>query len=298
MSAKDSLKGLYDLAHYKHQLPPLKMAIQGWLGGAFLSFGGLLASSMASGFINVSPGLVALIYTLVFPCGLVLIIIGQVDLFTSNCLIFTVAILFDIKTITLVPNARKRLCISDALLFLINSWLWNLFGSLCISYFLVLHGDMITSGSNLSIFFINSTRKKLNYSTDAVFVRGISANMLVCIAVYLSTGAKDTFSKIILIWIPIAIFVGIGGEHCVANMFTIPTGILASNGTDTSINWESFLLNNIFQVTIGNFLGAVVIAISYFILYGEDTKIFITEDLEFATERSMYRIQVPCEDDV
>ena len=61
----------------------------------------------------------------------------------------------------------------------------------------------------------------------AQVVKGIFANWLVCLAVFLATSASDMTGKMVGIWFPISAFVAMGMEHSVANMFLIPAGILA-----------------------------------------------------------------------
>ncbi len=47
---------------------------------------------------------------------------------------------------------------------------------------------------------------------------GVLANMLVCLAVWLATAARDAGGKIAGIYLPIMSFTAIGLEHCIANM--------------------------------------------------------------------------------
>ena len=54
------------------------------------------------------------------------------------------------------------------------------------------------------------------------FVRGILANWLVCIALWMATSSSSLPGKILGAYFPILTFVGIGFEHSVANMFFIP----------------------------------------------------------------------------
>lgn len=83
--------------------------------------------------------------------------------------------------------------------------------------------------------------------------------------------AKQTFVLSILA----GIFVASGFEHCVANMYFIPTGIvlrknsgvvaaaeeMAGKALDLSqLTWKGFFVNNLFPVTLGNFVGGVVLA--------------------------------------
>lgn len=85
---------------------------------------------------------------------------------------------------------------------------------------------------------------------------------------------KDIAGKVWAIFFPIAAFVIGGWEHCVANMFYIPAGIIA--GTDSTyvakaqelygitaeqiaadLNISGFV-SNLIPVTIGNILGGMV----------------------------------------
>ena len=103
------------------------------------------------------------------------------------------------------------------------------------------------------------------------FVKGILCNFLVCLAVWLSFGAKDLFSKIIAIWIPIFLFISCGFEHTIANMFTIPAGLFASYEYDLErgkLNWGRFIYKNLIPVTLGNiFGGAVLVGVAYWYIF-------------------------------
>jgi formate/nitrite transporter FocA (FNT family) len=44
--------------------------------------------------------------------------------------------------------------------------------------------------------------KVLDHSWSEIFIRGILANWLVCVAVFLQLSAKETISKIVAIWFP------------------------------------------------------------------------------------------------
>jgi formate/nitrite transporter FocA (FNT family) len=66
-------------------------------------------------------------------------------------------------------------------------------------------------------------------------------------------------------------FVALGFEHCVANMFFIPLGILtgsdpryaalaeAGKAAALTADWTSFFVNNLLPVTLGNIAGGAVL---------------------------------------
>ena len=107
---------------------------------------------------------------------------------------------------------------------------------------------------------------------------GILCNALVCIAVWLCFSARSTADRVLAIIPPIAAFVAAGFEHCVANMYFIPVGLLikrddswmrsAQGVPDLSgLTWTSFL-GNLLPVTIGNVIGGtVLVAAVYWVVY-------------------------------
>ena len=75
---------------------------------------------------------------------------------------------------------------------------------------------------------------------------------------------------------PVAIFILCGFEHCIANMFYIPAGLmimgeygLAAEG----LTIGTFILNNLIPATIGNMIGGMlVIGGGYWLVYLRGTK--------------------------
>jgi formate/nitrite transporter len=114
---------------------------------------------------------------------------------------------------------------------------------------------------------------KVSMSFSEALFRGIGCNWLVCLAVWMALAARQTISKIFAIFFPIMGFVAIGFEHCVANMYFIPTGIILESWANISppaavatntLTWVAFLWKNLLPVTIGNIIGgAVFVGMSY-----------------------------------
>lgn len=97
-----------------------------------------------------------------------------------------------------------------------------------------------------------------------VFIKGIGANWLVCLGMWMGYAAKDIMGKCIGIWIPVMLFVTLGYEHSIANMFFIPAAIYS--GAD--ITWGDFVVRNLIPATLGNFIGgALLVGCAYWYLY-------------------------------
>ena len=78
----------------------------------------------------------------------------------------------------------------------------------------------------------------------------ILANFLVCMAVAQAQASGTFISKVFATLLPVSAFVALGLEHSVANMAIIPMGMLFN---DVSV--AAFLFQNLWIVTIGNFIG-------------------------------------------
>ena len=90
------------------------------------------------------------------------------------------------------------------------------------------------------------------------FVRGILCNILVILALIMAILAKDVVSKILCCVFPIMTFVACGFEHCVANMFLIPVGLLAKG---IPLAGQGVMFTNLVPVTLGNIVGGLLILV-------------------------------------
>lgn len=146
-------------------------------------------------------------------------------------------------------------------------YIGNLIGSVLIAYMMVQSG-LFNSGSNvLGAVTIKTALYKVNLSFMSALYLGIMANWLVCLAVWLAYGSKDMAGKILGIFFPIWLFITSGFEHSIANMYYIPAGILAKSNINwagasnispqelANLNWNTFLINNLVPVTLGNIIG-------------------------------------------
>ena len=73
-----------------------KQLVLGFLAGAFIAFGGMLAITVGSGspaLAQANPGLAKFLFAAVFPLGLMLVVIAGSELFTGNVGVITPACL-------------------------------------------------------------------------------------------------------------------------------------------------------------------------------------------------------------
>ncbi|MBQ0079551.1 MAG: formate/nitrite transporter family protein [Eubacterium sp.] len=258
LSSKEILDKVSDTAAPKATMSTAKLLLLGILAGAYIAFGAE-GSTMASFNLLANPetvGLGRFVMGAIFPCGLMLVILCGAELFTGNCLMICGVL-------------DKKAKVTGMLRNWAIVYIGNFIGSLMMVFFMSQTGLWATGGGMLGAMVVKIAAGKCGLSFGSAFVCGILCNWLVCLAVWIATGAGDTASKILGIWWCIMFFVMSGFEHSIANMYFIPAGIVASHnaefvnllGTDiTNLNVQGFLLNNLLPVTLGNIVGGMVFA--------------------------------------
>ncbi len=242
----------------KANLPLAKMILLGMMAGAFIAFGGAASSVAAHGVADV--GLARSIAGAIFPVGLMLVVFTGSELFTGNSLMIMAVI---DKKITLLKMVRNLVVVYFA----------NFIGALIIDVLVFFSGQFDFSGGGLGAYTIKVALAKTSIAPVTAVISGILCNILVCLAIVLAGTAKDSIGRIFGIFFPIAAFVVCGFEHCVANMFYIPAGMLAATNTAyvqkahelygiTAQQCSSLThfagTESLLFVTIGNIIGGVL----------------------------------------
>ena len=98
---------------------------------------------------------------------------------------------------------------------------------------------------------------------------GALGSALVCLAVWLTYGARSAGDKILAIVFPISAFVALGFEHSVANMYFLPMGLLVREGDGAGhVTVADAALGNLVPVTVGNVIGgSAMVGLVYWAVY-------------------------------
>jgi formate/nitrite transporter len=150
-------------------------------------------------------------------------------------------------------------------------YIGNFIGSVLIAALAVYGHTFSLFGNGLAESAVSIAAGKANLAFGDAFIRGILCNFLVCIAVWIASGASSAPGKIIGLFFPIMMFVVSGFEHSVANMYYVPSGLFALNVYGLSadgLTWGNFLLNNLLPVTLGNIVGGVCVGLGYTLAFG------------------------------
>ncbi len=239
---------------YKIGQPLRKTFVLTFLAGVYIAMGGLLSVLIGYGFPEwaaQNPGLQKLLSGATFPVGLILVVIAGAELFTGN-------------NATLISGAMNgkygwaRVWSNWG-----KVWLGNFAGALFFGYVLVyLTGVIQTDPWQKAIIGIAEAKTSLPW--HVVFLKGIGANWLVCLAVWLGLAAPTAGGKMLGLWFPVMCFVAIGYEHSIANMFFIPTGIFHG----AHVSWWSCIWDNLIPATLGNIVGgAFFVGMLYWYVY-------------------------------
>jgi formate/nitrite transporter len=242
-----------------------KALVGGFLAGAYIAFGGLVAIAVSSGLKPETWGTLPTLFAgSVFALGLVLVVLAGSELLTGNMALVPIAMM--------KGRVGLRALGANFTIVLIG----NLIGSLFVAYFLAVKAGVIgvngvdpasPPGMTFERLKAIAVLKGDTEGADQIFLRALGCNWLVCLAVWVAMTANDTGGKILGIFFPIMAFVAMGFDHVVANMFFLPAAIFA--GVD-DITWWTAIHNWIFAF-LGNLVGAAVfVAGSYYYLYGRD----------------------------
>lgn len=215
------------------------------LAGAYIALGGVLSIIVGFGFPQLSatnPGLQKLLSGLVFPVGLMLVVVLGADLFTGN------------NALLVPPLAERRIGPTKVAANWILVWLGNFAGALAFTYFLVyLCGLTVSEPYAAAVERIAVA--KVSVSPWVIFLKGIGANWCVCLAVWLALSGRRLGEKLLACEIPVFAFVALGYEHCVANMFFIPLAMM--QGADISVG--TMFTANLLPSTLGNIVGGALL---------------------------------------
>jgi formate/nitrite transporter len=232
--------------------PWLSVLVLGVLAGAYIAFGGMLASTVTFDLAaRAGTGLTRLVSGAVFSLGLMLVVIAGAELFTGNNLMVTSAMAGSIG----IGRMLQRWALVYAA---------NFVGAVMLAFLFVFSGLWKTSGGALGAYAVEVAAAKVNLPFVEALLRGIGCNWLVCLAVWMALASRQVIGKIFAVFFPIMGFVALGFEHSVANMYFIPAGILlktfaglpaADPAGPVDLGWSAFLVKNLLPVTIGNIVG-------------------------------------------
>ncbi|MDC1142516.1 formate transporter FocA [Planctomycetota bacterium] len=252
----------------------------GVLAGAFIGMGAIFATVTWTGG-GIPFGISRLLGGVVFSLGLILVVVGGAELFTGNNLI-------------VMAWAGKKISLSK----LLRNWglvyIGNFIGAVGTAALVFLSEHHFMAGGQLGGKALAIGQAKCGLEFMPAVFKGVLANALVCMAVWVSFSARTVFGKVVVIVPPIAAFVAAGFEHSIANMYFIPFALMIKDfapesfwqtanlapSSFESLSWLGFI-KNVIPVTLGNIIGGgVLVGAVYWFVYLRPRKKSTTQSQE------------------
>lgn len=246
----------------------IALIVLGVLAGAFIAFGALFMTVVVTGTETLPWGVTRLLAGLVFSLGLILVIVGGAELFTGDALM-------------IMAYASRRITLAALLRAWCLVYLGNIVGAVGTAalVFAAGHHEFGMSGIGKSALALASA--KANLPTLQLFFLAVLCNVLVCLAVWMSFGARNAADKVLVIVPPIAAFVAAGFEHSIANLYFLPYALaiktwagpefwvqIARTAADYSTLTAGSVVHNIIVATAGNLVGgSLMVGAVYWFVY-------------------------------
>ncbi|PHM40181.1 formate transporter [Xenorhabdus mauleonii] len=258
-----------DSGVYKVNKHPTVTYLSAIMAGVFISIAFVFYLTATTGTSAIPYGLAKLTGGICFSLGLMLVVICGVDLFTSTVL-------------TIISKATGRITWSQMFKNWFNVYVGNLIGALFFVALLWFSGQYTVANGAWGLNVLQTADHKMHHSFIEAICLGILANLMVCLAVWMSYAGRSLIDKLFALILPIGMFVASGFEHSIANMFLIPFGIVIKNfAPDTfwakvganpeqfsQLTVSNFITDNLIPVTIGNIIGgAILVGLTYWFIY-------------------------------
>ena len=235
------------------------------MAGVFIGLGGVMASTIAVG-SELGTGPTRLLMGLGLTMALFMVVITGSELFTGN-------------NMMLMGLFTRRISLRG----LGRNWALVYAGNLAGALIVVLmvyygrwwmQGDFAFAGSAVA-----TANAKVNLSFETAFVRGILANILVCMAIWLAVAGRTTIEKLMGIVLPVCTFIAAGFEHSIANMYFVPLGVLLATEPEAltaagltadqagrlDVPWT---VHNLAAASLGNIVGGgVMVGLAHWFIH-------------------------------
>lgn len=233
----------------------IALVVLGLLAGAFIALGAIFMTVVLTGAGDLPWGVARLLAGIVFSLGLILVIVGGAELFTGDSLM-------------IVACASRRITLAALIRAWILVYIGNIAGAIGTAILVFLAGQHEFGGGAVGKTALAIASAKAALPTVQLFFLAVLCNVLVCLAVWMSFGARSTADKVLVIVPPVAAFVAAGFEHSIANLYLLPYGLLikawAAPAFWTAIGQSAgdypalaigAALHNVVVATIGNLVG-------------------------------------------
>ena len=252
----------------KAERDAITLVVLGVLAGAFIALGAIFMTVVLTGAGELPWGIARLLAGLAFSLGLILVIVGGAELFTGDSLM-------------IVAYASQRITLGALLRAWSLVYIGNIAGAMGTATLVFLAGQYGFDGGAVGKTALAVASAKAGLPTVQLFFLAVLCNVLVCLAVWMSFGARSAADKVMVIVPPIAAFVAAGFEHSIANLYFLPYGLAVKTWGGSEF-WAAIgqsaasypeltvggAVHNIVVTTTGNLVGgSLLVGAVYWFVY-------------------------------
>lgn len=246
----------------------IALLVLGLLAGAFIALGAVFMTVVLTGAGELPWGVARLLAGTTFSLGLILVIVGGAELFTGDSLM-------------IVACASRRITVGALLRAWSLVYVGNIGGAVGTAALVFLAGQYGFADGAVGKMALAIASSKAALPTVQLFFLAVLCNVLVCLAVWMSFGARTIADKVRVIVPPVAAFVAAGFEHSIANMYLLPYGLaikawagpefwtaIGQSAATYSALTVTSALHNIIVATLGNLVGgSLMVGAIYWFVY-------------------------------
>ncbi|MCS4489603.1 formate/nitrite transporter family protein [Corynebacterium sp. ES2794-CONJ1] len=222
---------------------PARLAVRAILAGVYLTLGTAFAAHMGDKVEALAPGLGGPVFAMLFFVGLAAIILLGAELTTSNMMYMCFGLY------------RRVISAKNATIILVLSTVFNLIGALIVGFLLSRsHVFAHMTDTHLAAEILSH---KLDKDPVGWIIEGIVANFVVNMGIIGALLLKDYLAKFCMLLFVIAIFVGLGTEHVIAN-FSLTSIVGFASSPLPELFTSAQIGQNWLFAWIGNLIGGGV----------------------------------------
>ena len=174
-----------------------------------------------------------------FGGALTVVIFAGSELFTGSNLVLTLGVL------------ARRASLRDLAANWVWTWVGNLAGSMLLAVLVVYSGVL----KPIEGFVLAVAQAKMNLPPEQLFLRGVLANWIVCLGVWMAARIKSETARVLMVWWCMFTFITSGYEHSIANMCGLLIGLLLPHSE--AVTWGGYWYN-LGLATLGNIVGGAI----------------------------------------
>ncbi|WRN23750.1 formate/nitrite transporter family protein [Staphylococcus aureus] len=253
----DSISSSVQMKQVMVQQTPGRYMLKSMMAGFLLSIVTVFMFGIKTQFASTHvDGLINLMGAIAFNLGLVLVVLTNSELLTSNFMYFTVGWYY------------KVVSLNEMMWILLYCFLGNILGGF-ILFFLMKYAHVMTPEMTQALTALVQ-KKTVDSTWLNIFTKGIFCNFFINIGIFISMQFKGGLTKAFFIACGVIVFVYMGYEHVVFNA-GLYAGMVFFNLD--AVSWLHVLKNIVFAF-LGNFVGGgIFVGLVYAFLNGKRNRL-------------------------